>query len=221
LAQGGAVGIFAIRESVIDSGGILHHFGGGARHGRNCGSGRRHLPEPVRVHGQPVEDGAHVHVGTQFGAGIVNVAGLVGEDDRIVDALLPAQQVIIDGHVHRAFRRLEPHFRLVASVIRGVHGQRINGIRQNGPAGVVEVKVSPSPAIAPGQKVYAVIDETRDVPVGRIDDEGDDAVGQRDVRAVLGHGHVGTRTGAATGDVGERRNRRYKEKKNSELKNNS
>jgi hypothetical protein len=104
FSQGCAVGIFAIRVSVINPTGPLHHFGRRAhdRHGRIAR--RCHLPEAVGIHAQPIEDGAHVHIGTQFSAGVVDVASLVGEDHRIVDTLLSAQEIVIDGHVHGAGR---------------------------------------------------------------------------------------------------------------------
>ena len=161
------------------------------------------MPETVRIHAQPVEDRAYIHIGTQFGAGVVNVAGLVGEDHRIVDALLPAQQVVIDGHVHGAGCRLKPHFRLVAAVVGGVHGQCIDRIRQGGPTRVIEVKASP--AAAPSQKVCTVVSEVRDAPAGLVDSEGNDAVGQDHGSAVVGHRYVGSRTGTAAGDIGLRK----------------
>ena len=158
------------------------------------------MPETVGVHGQPVEDGAHVHVGAQFGAGIVGITGLVGEDHRIINALLPAQQVVIDGHVHGAGRGLKPHFRLVAAVVGGVDGQCINRIRQGGPTGVIEVKTSA--AATPGQEVRAVVSEVRDGPAGLNNRKGDDAVRQDHGPAVVGHGYVGSGACAAAGDIG-------------------
>ncbi len=49
LAQRRAIGILAIRKSVINSGGILHHFRRRAGHGCDRGAGRSHLPEAVGV----------------------------------------------------------------------------------------------------------------------------------------------------------------------------
>jgi len=88
LPQWRAVGIFAIREPVIDPAGPLHHFRRRAGHGGSSIGGRGHLPEPVRVHTQPIEGGAYIHIGSQFSAGVVGIAGLMGKDYRVVDTLL-------------------------------------------------------------------------------------------------------------------------------------
>ncbi len=200
-SQRRAIGILAIRKSIIRSGGILHHFWWRACHGRHGGGRGSQLPEPVRIHHQPVEDGTHVHVGAQLGSWVVGISCLVGEDHRIVDALLAPQQVVIDRHVHRAGDGLKHDFRLVAAVVGGVDSQGISGVRKGGPAGVIIVKRSAAPAVASGQKVRAVIDEAGDGSIGRVDDEGDDAVGQRDVGAVGRHRDIGSGAGATTGDV--------------------
>ena len=169
FSQGGAVGVLALGGPRVDPAGPLPDFRRGARHGHVGGIGIRHLSEAVGVHAQPVEERAHVHVGAQFAAWVIGVVGLVGEDHRVVDALLPAEQVVINGHVHGVRRRLEPHFRLVTAVVGGVHAQRINGVRQGGPARTVEVKISPT--VSSGQEVGPVIGEVGDVPVALVKGE--------------------------------------------------
>jgi hypothetical protein len=91
---------------------------------------------------------------------------------------------------------------LIATIVRGVHTQCIDGVRQRGPSGSVEVK-GPTAAAA-CQEIHTVIGEVCDVSVGRVDGERNDAVGQHDIGAVLGHGNVGTLTGTATRYIGIR-----------------
>jgi hypothetical protein len=124
----------------------------------------------------------------------------VSKDHRIVDALLPAQQIIIDGHVHGAGYRLKQNFRLVASVVGWVDGQRIGRVCQRGPAGAIKIEVAS--AVTSGQKVRPVVGEIRDIPVGRIDGDGNNAVRQDHVRAVGGNRDIGPGASAAAGDVG-------------------
>jgi hypothetical protein len=200
LAQGRAVGIFAIRISGIDSAGPLHHFRGRASHCGGSIGGGSHLPESVRVHAQPVEDGSNVHVGPQFSARVVDVAGLVSKDHRIVDTLLSPKKVVVDGHVHGAGRRLEPHFRLVAPVVGGVHGQGIDGVRQGGAAGAVKVKVTAP--ISSGQEVRSVVGKIRNVTAGLIDGEGNDAVRQDHGTSVVRDRDIGSRSRASTRHIG-------------------
>ena len=161
------------------------------------------MAETVGVHAQPVKDRAYVHVGPQFGAGVVRIAGLVGEDHRVVDALLPPEKVVINGHVHGVGVGLKPHFSLVAAVAGGVHGQGINGVRQTWPAGAVEI-IGP-PAMAPGQKVGSVVGEVGEVPVALVDGKGNDAVRQDYGSPVIRDGDVAASPGSTSGNIGERR----------------
>ena len=200
LAQGIAVGVLALRGSRINPAGPLHHFLGRPRHGHGGIARRRHLAETVGVHGEPVEDGAHVDVRSQFGAGIVGIAALVREDERVVKALLAAVQVEVDRRVHGAARLLEPYFRLIAAIVGGVHHQGIDRVVEGRSTGAIDVKMPT--ATSSGQEVGAIIGKIRDIGVCGVDSEGDDAVRQHDVRAVLGHGNVRSGTSASTSHIG-------------------
>src|SRR5665213_3528907 len=145
-AQRIAVGVFAAGGSVVDAAGAIKYFN------RRTHPTRRdirvvvarHLAETVGVHTCKVEDGAHIHVRAEFGAGVGGIGGLMGEDKRVVDALLAAEHVVIEGAIHGATQRLKLHFRLGAAVVRRIHRQRVGGGRQGGAAGAVDVKVAPT-----------------------------------------------------------------------------
>ena len=131
----------------------------------------------------------------------------MGENERIVEALLAAVEVKVEGRIHGASRLLKPHFRLIASVVCGIHRQCIGRIVKSRPTRPVDIKM-PATA-APGQEVRAAVGEVRDIAIGLVDSEGDDAVGQYNRSPIIGHRDIGPGTSATPWNIGIGGNNHY------------